>query len=68
MVRREAIFFGSLIVYLLIILGVVVLNIELSTTFIGLLLPMGLLVIIAPRYFSRKYNKWLETPISKKNN
>jgi len=70
MVRRELIFFGTLISWMiLIILGILLCPITLGKSgYLFNLIPIFVLFIsIIPRYFSTKYNKWLETDPFKKN-
>ena len=72
MVRRELIFFGTLIGWMLcILLGIWVFptflkNMGQLWSLVPILTMVGL---IFPRYFSKRYNNWLETdPFKKKEN
>jgi hypothetical protein len=70
MVRRELIFFGTLIGWLLFtLIGVFEFPIFLKMFgyLDNLLVILILIGVIIPRYFSKKYNTWLETdPFRKK--
>ena len=69
MCKREGIFFGVVIFWLLMLLVEILFfqNICKEYGFLLNFLPITILmIVIVPRHFSKKYNKWLESDLFKK--
>ena len=69
MCKREGIFFGVIIFWLLmVVIEITIFPIfaRINGVFMNLLPILMLMAIIIPRYFSKRYNNWLESDLIKK--
>jgi len=67
MIRKDIVFFGVLLVYLLFICFNVFVKTVITVEFFSITLVVMMIPLIIAKTVSSRFNKWLETEIKKQN-